>query len=60
MYKRQEQSEVTHKVTIRHRDDVTAQMRVLHGGKIFGIVAPLRDNTGTRLVLMCREASYEQ
>ena len=47
---RQEQSEVTH----------TAQMRVLHGGKIFGIVAPLPDNKGTRLVLMCREASYEQ
>lgn len=33
---RQEQSEVTHKVTIRYRGDVTAQMRVLHGGKIFG------------------------
>ena len=57
---RQEQSEVTHKVTIRYRGDVTAQMRVLHGGKIFGIVAPLPDNKGTRLVLMCREASYEQ
>lgn len=57
---RQEQSEVTHKVTIRYRGDVTAQMRVLHGGKIFGIVAPLPDNRGTRLVLMCREASYEQ
>ena len=26
---RQEQSEVTHKVTIRYRGDVTAQMRVL-------------------------------
>ena len=56
----QAQSEVTHKVTIRYRGDVTAQMRVLHGGKIFGIVAPLPDNKGTRLVLMCREASYEQ
>ncbi len=47
-------------MTIRYRGDVTAQMRVLHGGKIFGIVAPLPDNKGTRLVLMCREASYEQ
>ena len=26
-------------MTIRYRGDVTAQMRVLHGGKIFGIVA---------------------
>lgn len=57
---RQEQNEVTHKVTIRYRDDVTADMRVLHGGKTFGIVAPLPDNRRTRLVLMCREASYEQ
>ena len=57
---RQEQSEVTHKVTIRYRDDVTADMRILHSGKILGIVAPLPDNKGTRLVLMCREASYEQ
>lgn len=57
---RQEQSEVTHKVTIRYRDDVTGQMRILHGGKIFTIVAPLPDNRNTRLVLMCREASYEQ
>lgn len=57
---RQEQSEVTHKVTIRYRGDVTAQMRVLHGGKVLGIVASLPDNRNTRLVLMCREASYEQ
>ena len=57
---RQEQFEVTHKVTIRYRDGVTADMRVVHGGKTFGVVAPLPDNRGTRLVLMCREASGEQ
>ena len=56
----QVQSEVTHKVTIRFRPGVAADMRIVHGGKVFGIVAPLPDNRGTRLVLMCREVSYEQ
>ena len=56
----QGQSEGTHKVTIRFRPGVAADMRIVHGGKVFGIVAPLPDNRGTRLVLMCREVSYEQ
>lgn len=56
----QVQSEVTHKVTIRFRPGVAADMRIVHGGKVFGIVAPLPDNRGTRLVLMCREVSCEQ
>lgn len=56
----QVQSEVTHKVTIRFRPGVAADMRIVYGGRVFGIVAPLPDNRGTRLVLMCREVSYEQ
>ena len=56
----QVQSEVTHKVTIRFRPGVAADMRIVHGGRVFGIVAPLPDNRGTRLVLMCREVSCEQ
>lgn len=57
---RQVQSEVTHKITIRHRPDVTSEMRVAHGGKVFGIEAVLPDRRGTRLVLMCKEVSREQ
>lgn len=56
----QVQSEVTHKVMIRFLPGVTADMRIVHGGRVFGIVAPLPDNRGTRLMLMCREASGEQ
>ena len=55
----QVQSEVTHKVTIRFRPGVAADMRIVYGGRVFGIVAPLPDNRGTRLVLMCREVSCE-
>ena len=54
----QAQSEVTHR--IRYRPDVTADMRVIHNGKVFNIVAPLPDNRGRELVLMCREVSCEQ
>ena len=35
-------------------------MRVIHNGKVFNIVAPLPDNRGRELVLMCREVSCEQ
>lgn len=57
---KQAQSEVTQRIRIRYRADVTADMRVVHGGRVFGIVAPLPDNRGRELVLMCREASNEQ
>lgn len=56
----QVQSEVTHKITIRFRPGVAADMRIVYGGRVFGIVAPLPDNRGTRLVLMCREVSCGQ
>ena len=45
----QAQSEVTQRIRIRYRPDVTAD-----------IVAPLPDNRGRELVLMCREVSCEQ
>lgn len=56
----QAQSEVTQRIRIRYRPDVTADMRVIHQGTVFNIVAPLPDNRGRELMLMCREASYEQ
>ena len=56
----QAQSEVTQRIRIRYRPDVTADMRVIHNGKVFNIVAPLPDNRGRELVLMCREVSGEQ
>ena len=56
----QAQSEVTQRIRIRYRPDVTADMRVIHNGKVFNIVAPLPDNRGRELVLMCREVSCEQ
>ena len=55
----QAQSEVTQRIRIRYRADVTADMRVIHNGKVFNIVAPLPDNRGRELVLMCREVSCE-
>ena len=56
----QAQSEVTQRIRIRYRAGVTADMRVIHNGKVFNIVAPLPDNRGRELVLMCREVSNEQ
>lgn len=56
----QAQSEVTQRIRIRYRADVTADMRVIHNGRVFNIVAPLPDNRGRELVLMCREVSCEQ
>lgn len=56
----QVQSEVTHKLTLRFCPDVTADMRVVFGAKVFGIEAVLPDNRQTRLVLMLKEASSEQ
>ena len=56
----QAQSEVTQRIRIRYRPGVTADMRVIHQGTVFNIVAPLPDNRGKDLVLMCREVSNEQ
>ena len=50
--------EVTTRVRIRYRDDLTRQMRVLHGERTLlmeAIIDP--DGRRTELHLMCREAS---
>ena len=56
----QAQSEVTHRICMRYGRDGTAEVRFIHNGKVFNIVAPLPDNRGRELVLMCREVSCEQ
>lgn len=56
----QTQSTVTHRVRIRRREDVTQDMRVVCGERVFNIVAILPDNAMRETVLMCRELSYEQ
>lgn len=39
-----EQSEVRGRITIRYRDDVTADMRIVYRGKYYNILAVLPDN----------------
>ncbi len=49
-------AEVTHKVTMRHRDGVTAAQRLAFGIRRFDILAVMdRDERGVELTLMCRE-----
>jgi len=38
------QSKVTARITIRYRPDITADMRILHGDKIYNIAGVLPDN----------------
>ena len=38
------QSKVTARITIRYRPDITADMRILHGDKIYSIAGVLPDN----------------
>lgn len=51
------QSEVTTRITIRYRDDVTPDMRIMHRGKIYNIRAVLPDNRSglEYLTLPCAE-----
>lgn len=50
--------EVTTRVRVRYRTDLTRQMRILHQAAIFEIVAILDpDGRSTELHLMCREMS---
>ncbi|MCL5995498.1 MAG: phage head closure protein [Chloroflexi bacterium] len=46
---------VTHRVRIRHREGVTPAMRVLHGARVFEILAVVGSNKPVDLVLQCRE-----
>lgn len=50
-------SEVSTRITIRHRDDVTAQCRALHRGKVFNIHGVLADQVSglEYLTLPCSE-----
>jgi SPP1 family predicted phage head-tail adaptor len=53
----QAQSEVTVRVRMRYRSDVTAAMQLLHGSKTYEVVSPPIDRMGKRreLELMCKE-----
>lgn len=52
----QQQAGVTHRITIRWRDDVKPTMRVTHEGAFFNIRAVLPDPTLRRwLTLMCEQ-----
>ncbi len=52
-------AELTHDVTIRFRTDVTADMRVKLGSRVFDIVAPPVDpeDRHAYLILKCREVT---
>ncbi len=57
----QPQSEANIKMYIRRMEGVRSQSwRVKHGDAVYNILAALPDNRGEYLVLLCREASYEQ
>ena len=50
------ESDLTHRVTIRYRSDVTPQMRVLYGSRVLKIISVI--NSGERdetLILLCTE-----
>jgi len=54
---RQENAEVTAKITIRYRKDVTPDMRAVSEGRVFNVLSVI--NPGERnisLILMCKEA----
>lgn len=53
------QSQVTARITIRHRDDVTAGMRIAHQGKLYDITGVLADRDSGReyLTLPCAEGA---
>ena len=53
---RQENAEVTAKITIRYRKDVTPDMRAVAEGRVFDVLSVI--NPGERnisLILMCKE-----
>lgn len=56
MNAQQQQPDVTHRVRLRHRDDVTPKMRVLHGSRELYIESILNiDERDREQHLMCRE-----
>jgi SPP1 family predicted phage head-tail adaptor len=52
-------AEVTHQVTIRYRDDVKPDMRIIHRGRTFEIESVIdRREAITLLDLLCKEVVY--
>ena len=51
--------ELTHRVTIRYREGITADMRILYGERKFDLVAPPVDQEERHryLILKCREVT---
>lgn len=50
-----EEAQVSHRVRIRRRTDVTPAMRVVYGAKVFNILAVLDANKPGETQLACRE-----
>lgn len=53
---RQENAEVTAKITIRYRKDVTPDMRAVSEGRVFDVLSVINpEERNISLVLMCKE-----
>ena len=55
------QSNVSVRITVRHRPGITAAMRILHEGKVYGITGVLADKDSGReyLTLPCAELPHD-
>lgn len=53
----QKQSEVTHRVTVRYRDDVTPTMRIMWGSVELLVESVLPDERQRQLEIMCVQQS---
>lgn len=48
--------EITHRIRIRHRDDIKGSWRILHGEKYYSIVSIIDPNMDHKLLdLLCKE-----
>lgn len=50
-----EEAQVSHRVRIRRRDDITPAMRIVFGAKTFNILSVLDKNKPGETTLACRE-----
>ncbi len=48
-------AEITHRIRVRYRSDLTERMRIVLGTRIFDILAVLEMDRRRELHLMCRE-----
>ena len=55
------QSNVSVRITVRYRPGITAAMRILHDGKVYGITGVLADKNSGReyLTLPCEELPHD-